>query len=239
ILNICSDEELDEPITNEAPEALSEAALAARKEVIRNKVRAIGKMVRYFATLREQSEDILTLKGLNPGGALPMGTLEGGKSAIEQAKQLIANKKRISFEEAKRLDKLNESMPPWQLSSASSLTTTSTSGIGSSASGSSSPRGVASTLTSSTASSPSSTAGDDFKKTSTSPVNALATAVAAAASGATSGLLDSTNVTVSERCNGSSDEKQKLLQKNMNTTDNSTATTKNAYHSSHHQHRTK
>ncbi|CAF1009923.1 unnamed protein product [Didymodactylos carnosus] len=244
ILNICSDEELDEPITTEAPEALSEAALAARKEVIRNKVRAIGKMVRYFATLREQSEDILALKGLNPGGALPMGTLEGGKLAIEHAKQLIANKKRISFEEAKRLDKLNESMPPWQLSSASGLTTTSTSGIGSSASGSSSPRVVTSTLTSSTTSSSHpSTAGDDFKRISTSPVNALATAVAAAASGATSGLLDSTNVTISERCNGSSDEKQKLLQKNMNTTDNSTTTTntaaKNAHHSSHHQHRTK
>ncbi len=59
-------------------------------------------MVRYFATLRfvfieekelnfyvicffrEQSEDILTLKGLTPGGILPLGTLEGGKTAIEQ-----------------------------------------------------------------------------------------------------------------------------------------------------------
>ncbi len=71
--------------------------------MIRNKVRAVGKMVRYFATLRsviiekenrniclivfrEQSEDILTLKGLTPGGTLPLGTLEGGKTAIEQGK---------------------------------------------------------------------------------------------------------------------------------------------------------
>lgn len=30
------------------------------------------------------------------------------------AKEFIANKKKISFEEAKRLDKNNESMPPWQ-----------------------------------------------------------------------------------------------------------------------------
>ncbi|UJR08949.1 hypothetical protein I4U23_013201 [Adineta vaga] len=116
ILNICSDEELgndsEEPI--DGVDATNEAALAARKEVIRNKVRAIGKMVRYFATLREQSEDILTLKGLTPSGQLPLGTLEGGKSAIEQAKQLIADKKKITFEEAKRLDKSNEIMPPWQ-----------------------------------------------------------------------------------------------------------------------------
>ena len=38
---------------------------------------------------REQSEDILTLKGLTPGGTLPLGTLEGGKTTIEQGKLII------------------------------------------------------------------------------------------------------------------------------------------------------
>jgi hypothetical protein len=37
---------------------------------------------------REQSEDILQLKGLIPGGTLPLGTLGGGKSAIEQGRRL-------------------------------------------------------------------------------------------------------------------------------------------------------
>jgi len=85
---------------------------------------------------------------------LPLGTLEGGKTAIEQgkrrsnfiffefyfilfflAKQLIANKKKISFEEAKRLDKSNESMPPWQQLHPSSSGLTS--GVGSSSTASS------------------------------------------------------------------------------------------------------
>ncbi len=141
---------------------------------------------------REQSEDILQLKGLIPGGTLPLGTLGGGKTAIEQgrkiknsssililflllAKQLIDNKK-ISFEEAKRLDKNNESMPPWQQLHPSSSGLTSgigSSGMASSNSGSSSPR----------------VAG------SSSPVNTLADA----SSGVTNNLLmDSTNT----NCNG-------------------------------------
>ncbi|CAF1516794.1 unnamed protein product [Adineta ricciae] len=188
ILNICSDEELenDGTPTDEA-DVMTEAALAARKEVIRNKVRAVGKMVRYFATLREQSEDILTLKGLTAGGTLPLGTLEGGKTAIEQAKQLIANKKRISFEEAKRLDKSNESMPPWQQLHPSSSGLTSgvgSSGTASSNSGASSPRIVGTSTMSSSVSS-----------ISSSPVNTLADA----SSGVTTNLLiDSTNT----NCNG-------------------------------------
>jgi len=190
VLNICSDEELEnDGAAGEDAEMMTEAALAARKEVIRNKVRAVGKMVRYFATLREQSEDILTLKGLTSGGTLPLGTLEGGKTAIEQAKQLIANKKRISFEEAKRLDKSNESMPPWQQLHPSSSGLNS-SGTSLSNSGSASPRMVGTAVHPSSSSSP--------------PVNAVATAVADASSGITSNLLiDSTNT----NCNGSGNEK--------------------------------
>ncbi|CAF0758710.1 unnamed protein product [Rotaria sordida] len=193
VLNICSDEELENDGTStDEVDVMSEAALAARKEVIRNKVRAVGKMVRYFATLREQSEDILTLKGLTSGGTLPLGTLEGGKTAIEQAKQLISHKKRISFEDAKRLDKGNESMPPWQQLHPSSSGLTS--GVGSSGTaspniGSSSPRIVGT-----------STMSSSISSTSSSPVNTLADA----SSGVTTNLLiDSTNT----NCNGSGNNK--------------------------------
>ena len=93
------------------------------------------------------------------------------------AKQLISNKKRISFEDAKRLDKSNESMPPWQQLHPSTL------GVASPNSGSSSPRTVGTSTISSSSSS------------SSPPVNTLADA----SSGVTTNLLmDSTNT----NCNG-------------------------------------
>lgn len=100
ILSICPDEEVED----DDGEVITPAMQEARREVIKNKIRAIGKMAHAFTVLREESESVLHLKGLTPTGSIPKGVLMGGKSAIEDA---------ISgFERAKQMDRVNEKMPP-------------------------------------------------------------------------------------------------------------------------------
>ncbi|XP_033162115.1 serine/threonine-protein phosphatase 2B catalytic subunit 1 isoform X1 [Drosophila mauritiana] len=136
ILNICSDDELVAGPDDELEEELRKKIVlvpanastnnnnnntpskpasmsALRKEIIRNKIRAIGKMSRVFSILREESESVLQLKGLTPTGALPVGALSGGRDSLKEALQgLTASSHIHSFAEAKGLDAVNERMPP-------------------------------------------------------------------------------------------------------------------------------
>ncbi|KAK7572126.1 hypothetical protein V9T40_014598 [Parthenolecanium corni] len=119
LLNICSDDEL----MSDGDDNGESTAANLRKEVIKNKIRAIGKMARVFTVLREESEVVLELKGLTPSGSLPLGALSSGRSSLYNALSTTSgsssptsgsphHKLVCTFAEAKGLDAINERMPP-------------------------------------------------------------------------------------------------------------------------------
>lgn len=119
VLNIHSEDDDEEPTE---PGVDDPKDIAARKEIIRNKIRAIGKMARVFQVLRQENESVMQLKGLTPTGMLPRYTLLGGQAGLQDAISQLSAKPRqriSSFEEARKLDLKNERMPPREDSSSS------------------------------------------------------------------------------------------------------------------------
>ncbi|KAM0748455.1 Metallo-dependent phosphatase [Meredithblackwellia eburnea MCA 4105] len=113
MLGICSQEELDEeeifeeeevPTTETGEPTLSEAELAERRKLIKNKILAVGKMSRLFSVLREESESVSELKNVSGSQRLPYGTLANGAEGIKDS---ITN-----FHEARKSDIDNEHLPP-------------------------------------------------------------------------------------------------------------------------------
>lgn len=119
ILNICTEEELDEetPINNDAIETTGQSkkvpiiadapeisqSLEDKRLALRNKVIAIGRVSRMYQVLRQQSEDVAHLKQLN-SGTLPKGSLLNGTEGLKNTIN--------SFEDARKADIANEAMPP-------------------------------------------------------------------------------------------------------------------------------
>ncbi|CCJ30971.1 unnamed protein product, partial [Pneumocystis jirovecii] len=84
ILNICSSDEADHENTSTQNTSSNDwADIEQRKQVIRNKILAIGKLSRVFQLLREESESITELKTISGNTKLPAGTLILGAEGIK------------------------------------------------------------------------------------------------------------------------------------------------------------
>ncbi|KAJ8683286.1 hypothetical protein QAD02_019078 [Eretmocerus hayati] len=115
VLKICPDHELQD---DEKKLYKENVTMSPRKDVIRNKIKAIGKISRSYAVLREERECVLKLKGLTANGSLPVGALAGGKTTLNEALEKL----HVTFKDAKLLDAANERMPPRKSSSTPPMT---------------------------------------------------------------------------------------------------------------------
>ncbi|OLL24602.1 Serine/threonine-protein phosphatase 2B catalytic subunit [Neolecta irregularis DAH-3] len=105
ILNICSKEELDTDDTALTPTTSTTSDdQEQRRQVIKNKILAIGRLSRVFQVLREESESVTELKTVSGSPRLPAGTLVLGAEGIKEAIH--------GFEDARQLDLQNERLPP-------------------------------------------------------------------------------------------------------------------------------
>jgi len=111
ILNICSEEELLTDLSNDQQ---NDNDNQFRREAIRSKIRAVGKMAKVYASLREASENVLNLKGLAP--VSPSSSSSSLNELVDEEGDSTEHRKvptDFSFSTAKTFDQINERMPPW------------------------------------------------------------------------------------------------------------------------------
>ncbi|KAF9259137.1 Metallo-dependent phosphatase [Marasmius fiardii PR-910] len=112
VLNTCTKEELEEesddelfaPQTPASPTVPAEDDVPERRQVIKNKILAVGRVARVFALLREDAEKVSELKTASGTGKLPYGTLASGSEGIKEAIR--------GFDDARKSDIENERLPP-------------------------------------------------------------------------------------------------------------------------------
>jgi serine/threonine-protein phosphatase 2B catalytic subunit len=112
-LSICTDEELAE-YDEQIDSLIERNQMEQRKEHIRSKIRAVGKVAKTYQTLRELNENVVTLRGLTPSNNLT----ELNKAITNEAEvaaSILREKTKSTkerFSKVKILDQVNERMPP-------------------------------------------------------------------------------------------------------------------------------
>jgi serine/threonine-protein phosphatase 2B catalytic subunit len=105
VLNTCTKEELEESDdeTLVSPSFVSHD-LGERRQIIKNKIMAVGKMARVFSLLREESEKVSELKSMSSSSQLSYTTLASGTEDIKESIN--------GFTDARKSDIENERLPP-------------------------------------------------------------------------------------------------------------------------------
>ncbi|XP_055354934.1 serine/threonine-protein phosphatase 2B catalytic subunit gamma isoform-like isoform X2 [Paramacrobiotus metropolitanus] len=136
LLSVCSDEELQEEaprrasvvgegvsynrvmneyrtlkerLQKERPARSPTRVPLEQRQMIRTKILAVARLMRFYEILRVEEEYVSRLKGLTGTGSLPVGALAGGRDTLLQALNGVQGGK--SFKQAKALDRINERMP--------------------------------------------------------------------------------------------------------------------------------
>ncbi|KAF5381810.1 hypothetical protein D9615_005581 [Tricholomella constricta] len=122
VLSVCSQEELTEIDSDEETAASMEPGVspdevARRRQEIKNKIMAIGKMQRVFQMLREESENATELQ-VDAGGGLSAPRTNVDALGVQGTK--IGRQIR-SFDDARRVDMLNERLPEFNVAPAPTM----------------------------------------------------------------------------------------------------------------------